>query len=504
MALDVNRSDLVVGVVGTGAMGRGIAQVTAQGGMKAIMFDAAAGGAAKAKAAILETLKGLVAKGRLTDADLAKTDANLAVADKLDDLKACHVVVEAVFENLEVKQKLFGELEAVVPPETILASNTSSIRIASIARSLKHRERVCGMHYFNPVPLMKLVEVIRAADTAPWVTDAMVALGKRQTRVPVVVGDTPGFLVNLGGTAIGTEGLRIYQEGRASVSAIDAVMRDACGFRMGPFELMDLTGIDVNFPARKIIYEGFFHDRRMTPSPYHESLYAAGKLGRKTGGGWYDYDAKGGKLDPGADHLPSVAAAASAVVMDSHNEKLVQLVVAAGAKTLAVDDGRSPILVAPIGKDATTTAIERGLDPQRTVAVDLTGDHHKRITLMMPPNGDAVVRDQAAAMFAKAGSKVTLIKDSPGFIAQRMVAMIANLGCEMAMIGIASATDVDTAMTLGLNYPRGPLALADWLGVKDCHEILVQLQAITGDDRYRPSQWLRRRAMLGLSATTPE
>ena len=143
MALDVNRSDLVVGVVGTGAMGRGIAQVTAQGGMKAIMFDAAAGGAAT-KAAILETLKGLVAKGRLTDADLAKTDANLAVADKLDDLKACHVVVEAVFENLEVKQKLFGELEAVVPPETILASNTSSIRIASIARSLKHRERVCG------------------------------------------------------------------------------------------------------------------------------------------------------------------------------------------------------------------------------------------------------------------------------------------------------------------------------------------------------------------------
>ena len=215
-----------------------------------------------------------------------------------------------MFENLEVKQKLFGELEAVVAPDAILASNTSSIRIASIARALKQRDRVCGMHYFNPVPLMKLVEVIRAADTAQWVVDAMVALGKRQTRVPVVVGDTPGFLVNLGGTAIGTEGLRIYQEGRASPSQVDAVMRDSCGFRMGPFELMDLTGIDVNFPARKIIYEGFFHDRRMTPSPYHESLYAAGRLGRKTGGGWYAYDAKGAKVDPGADHAPSVAPAA--------------------------------------------------------------------------------------------------------------------------------------------------------------------------------------------------
>ena len=190
--------------------------------------------------------------------------------------------------------------------------------------------------------------------------------------------------------------------------------------------------------------------------------------------------------------------------MDSHNEKLIALVVAAGCNMLAIDDGKSPILVAPIGKDATTTAIERDLDPTRTVAVDLTGDANKRITIMMPPNGDPLVRDAAAAMFAKTGTKVTLIKDSPGFIAQRMVAMIANLGCEMAMIGIATAADVDTAMTLGLNYPRGPLALADWLGVKDCHEILVQLQAITGDDRYRPSQWLRRRAMLGMSATTPE
>ena len=156
MSLDINRADLTVGVVGTGAMGRGIAQVTAQGGMTAIMYDAAPGGAAKAKAAILETLKGLVAKGRLTDADLAKTDANLGVAEKIEDLKGCHVVVEAVFENLEVKQKLFGELEAVIAPDAILASNTSSIRIASIARSLKHRDRVCGMHYFNPVPLMKL------------------------------------------------------------------------------------------------------------------------------------------------------------------------------------------------------------------------------------------------------------------------------------------------------------------------------------------------------------
>jgi 3-hydroxybutyryl-CoA dehydrogenase len=504
MTVDINRSDLTVGIVGTGAMGRGIAQVTAQGGIKALMFDAVEGGAAKARAAIVETLKGLVAKGRLSDADLAKTEANLTVAGSLNDLNGCHIVIEAVFENLEVKQKLFGELEAVVSPDAILASNTSSIRIASIARSLKHRARVCGMHYFNPVPLMKLVEVIRAAETAQWVIAAMTALGQRQTRVPVVVGDTPGFLVNLGGTAIGTEGLRIVQEGRGTPSQVDAVMRDTCGFRMGPFELMDLTGIDVNFPARKIIYEGFFHDRRMTPSPYHESLYAAGKLGRKTGGGWYAYDAKGAKVDSGADYATEATAAASVVIVDAHNKKLTSLVAHDGARMLGADDGRSPILVAPVGKDCTTTAIELELDPKRTVAVDLTGDTSKRLTVMTAPGADRAVLDSAVALLAKSGTKVTVIKDSPGFIAQRMCAMIANLGCEMAMIGIASAQDIDTAMTLGLNYPRGPLALADWLGVKDCHEILVQLQAITGDDRYRPSQWLRRRAQLGLSATLPD
>jgi 3-hydroxybutyryl-CoA dehydrogenase len=468
------------------------------------MFDAQPGGAASAKNAIVATLQGLVAKSRLTAEASAAAGRNLEVTDSLVALGNCHVVIEAVFENLEVKQKLFGELEGVIGEGTIIASNTSSIRIASIARALKRRDRVCGMHYFNPVPLMKLVEVIRAADTAPWVVEAMVALGKRQTRVPVVVGDTPGFLVNLGGTAIGTEGLRIYTEGRATPSQIDAVMRDAGGFRMGPFELMDLTGIDVNFPARRIIYEGFFHDRRMTPSPYHESLFAAGRFGRKTGGGWYGYDAQGGKVDPGADHATAAAPAAKVVAADHASDKVVALLMAAGTTVIAHDDGHSPIVVTPLGDDCTTTAVRAGLDAGRTVAVDPTGAVEKRATIMMAPGGHSTVGDSVAASLLKAGAKVTCIKDSPGFILQRMRAMIANLGCEMAQIGIATPQDVDTAMTLGLNYPQGPLAMADLMGVKETHAILERLQAITGDDRYRPSQWLRRRALLGLSAATPE
>ncbi len=504
MSLDISRPDLVVGVVGTGAMGRGIAQVSAQGGIRTIMYDATPDGASAARNAIVATMKGLVDKGRLTAEACAAAERNLEVADGLAGLAGCHVVIEAVFENLEVKQKLFAELEAIVGAATVIASNTSSIRIASIARSLKRRDRVCGMHYFNPVPLMKLVEVIRAADTAPWVVDAMVALGKRQTRVPVVVGDTPGFLVNLGGTAIGTEGLRIFTEGRATPSQIDAVMRDAGGFRMGPFELMDLTGIDVNFPARRIIYEGFFHDRRMTPSPYHEGLFQAGRFGRKTGGGWYDYDARGTKIDPGPDLAVSVAPAPKVVAADQAAEKVMALLMATGTSVVAHDDGQSPIVVSPLGDDCTTTCVSLGLDPKRTVAIDPTGAVEKRATIMMAPGGDAAARDAVAAALAKAGTRVTAIKDSPGFILQRMRSMIANLGCEMAQIGIASPADVDTAMTLGLNYPQGPLAMADAMGMKETHAILERLQAITGDDRYRPSQWLRRRALLGLSATTAE
>jgi len=507
MANDKAGGDLIVGVVGAGAMGRGIAQVTATGGMRCLMFDAVPGNAGKARDAILETLTGLVARGRTTEAELTAARANLIAVEDLQALAPCRIVVEAVFENLEVKKDLFGKLEKIVAPDAIIASNTSSIRIASIARDLQHRERIAGLHYFNPVPLMKLVEVIRSADTRPQVVDDLVALGKRQGRVPVVVGDTPGFLVNLGGTAIGTEGLRIFTEGRASPSQIDAVMRESCGFRMGPFELMDLTGIDVNFPARKIIYEGFFHDRRLTPSPYHESLFQAGKLGRKTGGGWYDYDAKGGKLDPGADLVVQTppAAAVSLAMAATEEGKLRGLLGNSGVSLLDRDDGRSPILVAPLGRDCTTEVVERGLDVRRTVAIDLTGDAAKRLTIMTAPGADPAQRDSVAGLLAAAsGTKVTAIKDSPGFIAQRMLAMIANLGCEMAQIGIATPQDIDTAMTLGLNYPRGPLALADWLGIKKTHDILVEIHAITGDDRYRPSQWLRRRALLGLPAATAE
>jgi 3-hydroxybutyryl-CoA dehydrogenase len=503
MTTDASSGQVTVGIVGAGAMGRGIAQVTVTGGMDAVLYDADADAARNAADFIASMLARQVDKERMSAEDRDAALARLTVADNLDAMAGCDLVVEAIVENIAVKQEVFQGLEKVVSDNAIIASNTSSLRIASIASSCRKRDRIAGLHFFNPVPIMKLVEVIAAPETAPNVVDTLTAIGKRMGRVPVVVKDSPGFLVNLGGSAYTTEGLRIVSEGSATPAQVDAVMRDAGGFRMGPFELMDLTGIDVNFPVRMIIYNGYFQDRRLTTSPLHESMCQSGRLGRKTGGGFYQYDADGKMVAENADADTSTAVADSVFVADG-SQKLKDLMAEAGATVIDADDGTSPILCAPLGEDCTAVAARLGVDHTRLVAVDLSGNIAKRLTIMQAPGADAGIGSAVAARLAQTGAAVTAIKDSPGFIAQRIRAMVANLGCEMAQIGVATPDDIDTAMTLGLNYPQGPLEMAAEMGVRDTLEILTNLQAITGDDRYRPSQWLRRRALLDLAIHTPD
>ncbi len=503
MTDSADTAELTVGVVGAGAMGRGIAQVTVTGGMKAIVYDAAPGAAQKAADFIASMLSRQVEKGRMDAADQDAALARLQVVDDINALAPCDLVVEAIVENLEIKQDLFKSLEDIVGDGTIFASNTSSLRIASIASSCSRRDRIAGLHFFNPVPIMKLVEVIDAPETTPEVVETLCAIGKRMGRVPVVVQDTPGFLVNLGGSAYTTEGLRVVSEGAATPAQVDAIMRDACNFRMGPFELMDLTGIDVNFPVRMIIYNGYFQDRRLTTSPLHESMRESGRLGRKTGCGFFDYDADG-KMVAETANADTTAPPADAVLIAEPSPQLDALIAAAGARVLAADDGESPIVCAPLGEDCTAVANRLGVDHKRLVAIDVTGNIAKRLTLMHAPGADERTVRAAAALMAKTGAAITVIKDSPGFVAQRLRAMVANLGCEIAQVGVASPEDVDTAMKLGLNYPQGPLELAEDMGMETLHTILTNLQAITGDDRYRPSQWVRRRALLGLPAHTPD
>src|SRR6185437_1908518 len=427
----------------------------------------------------------------------------LTVAREIGALAPCRVVVEAIVEDLDAKRKVFRALEEIIGEEAILASNTSSIPIAAIAAACRHRRRVAGMHFFNPVPLMRLVEVIASTDTDPAAVETLSALGQRMGRTPVVVKDAPGFLVNFGGRAYYQEALHILQESVATPADIDLVMRECCGFRMGPFELLDLTGMDVNYPVSEIVLKGYGYDPRVKTTPLHASMHLAGRLGRKSGHGFYRYDANGKKITRPPAAVPSAAKPARVILPQPH-ETLVALAVAAGVEAQAPDDRESPIMIAPWGEDCTAAAVRLGLDPRRTVAVDLSHDTTKRITQMMAPSGEAAIGDAVAALLAAAGRAVTRIKDSPGFIAQRITAMVANIGSEMAQMGLASPADIDKAMQLGLNYPLGPLGFAEKLGVRTTYDIMRQLFESTGSDRYRPSLWLRRRALLGLPAATPE
>lgn len=501
---DPDHRDFTAGVVGAGAMGQGIAQVALMGGMNVILHDAREDAAAAGLDAVFKRLYRLAEKGRITEKDVQEMRGRAIAASSLKEFGACHLVIEAVYEDLDIKRKVFADIEQAVSDECVIVSNTSSILISAIARTAARRERIAGMHFFNPVPLMPLVEVIRGTQTSDETVAFLLAAGKRMGRTSVVASDRPGFIVNLGGRAYTTEGARLLHECVATPARIDAIMRDCCHFRLGPLELMDLTGVDVNYPVSQIIYDGYDQDPRLKTSFPHRALMEAGLWGRKTGQGNYAYDEAGKKIDPPSpDHVTDAKPAGGAVLIEP-DEELRAFAAAAGLKAMDADDGKSPLLAAPLGEDCASFAARAGTDHRRLVAVDLACDTSKRVTVMTAPGADPAARDAVAAAITASGRAVTAIKDSPGFVSQRIRAMIANLGCEMAQIGVAAPGEIDTAMKLGLSYPLGPLELAADMGVDRVHAIMARIQAITGDDRYRPSQWLRRRALLGLDIYTQD
>ncbi len=508
MAFDASRSDLTVGVVGTGAMGRGIAQVAAGGGMRVLMTDSRPGAAQEARGFIAKMLDRAAEKGGMTKDEAVAAVERITIVERPADLRPCHVVIEAIVENLQAKQELFAELEAMVAPDCILASNTSSLSVTTIASKLKTPQRFAGFHFFNPVPLMRLVEVIEGLLTEAWVADALMQVGRRMTREPVRLKDAPGFLVNQVGRGFSLEASHLVSEGVSTFADVDRVMRDVGGFRMGPFELMELTGLDVTQPASEMIYQQFFHEPRYRPNLIMRSRYEAGVLGRKTKKGFYEYDAEMKPIV--APEAPAPRARPESVWVSPAESfghaALAALVTKLGAAPDAgVKPGpRSLCLVTPIGDDATTCAVEQGLDPARTVAVDTLFPLVKRRTIMGTPLTDPAYRDAAHGLLASDGVPVTVCRDSPGFIAQRIVAMIVNIGCSIAQSRTAAPADIDKAVTLGLNYPNGPFKFADVLGVDRVYKVLSAMYRIYGDPRYRPNIWLTRRAKLGVSLLTPE
>ncbi len=497
----------IVGIVGAGLMGRGIAQVAAQAGMQTRIHDTRAGAAAGARDAIAGQLQRLADKGKLTPDAVGAAMGRLRPVASLAELAGCTIVVEAIVEDLAAKRELFKSLEGIVGDACVIATNTSSLSVTAIAAACAHPRRVAGLHFFSPVPLMKVVEVVDGVRTAPDVVERLVAFARRLGHAPVRAKDTPGFLVNHAGRAYGTEALRLISEGIAPFHAIDDILRDGAGFRMGPFELMDLTGLDVSHPVMDSIYHQFYEEPRFRPTPLLAQRRLAGLLGRKTGEGFYAY-AEGARqpVERAAAPAPwSGPVWVSRAEPDGHKE-IEALLERAGATVERADapSAEAACVLLPWGEDATTAALEQRLDPRRSVAVDARFGLATHRTLMTTPLTEAAVRDGMHGLLARDGVAVSVIHDSPGFVAPRVVAQIVNVACEIAQQRIATPEDIDRAVTLGLGYRQGPLAMGDALGAARVLTLLRRLQAFYGDPRYRPSPWLTRRARLGVSLATPE
>ena len=514
MGFDPDAPDLTLGIVGAGIMGRGIAQVAALAGITVLLADARPGATTEAR----DFCAALIAR-KAEKNEISRDDAQAAIARIVPSdagpqagyaaFAPCHVVIEAVVERIDVKAALLADLEAAVSPDCIIATNTSSLSVTAIAAAARLPGRVAGFHFFNPAPLMKIVEVIGGLQTEPWVLDGLTAIAHRMGHHPVSASDTPGFIVNHAGRGYGTEALRIASEGIASFTDIDRVMTQTAGFRMGPFELLDLTGLDVSHPAMEAIYRQYYDEPRYRPVAITAQRYAAGRFGRKSGSGFYEY--RDGKIQrPQEPPAPSLAGRhARFWISPKRESEAAALSAALEAGGLVLETGTKPsanavILLTPLGEDCTTTALSEGVDPTRSVAVDCLLGLEKRRTLMRNPATRADVLEAAHAALAQGGHDVTIINDSPGFVAPRIIAAIVNIGSDIAQQRIASPADIDRAVELGLGYPRGPLKLGDGIGPARILAILDALNHFYGDPRYRPSPWLKRRALLTLGLHAPE
>ncbi|MBX3536801.1 MAG: 3-hydroxyacyl-CoA dehydrogenase [Chelatococcus sp.] len=512
MTIDPQSPSLTIGIVGAGVMGRGIAQVAAEAGITVLLADARKGACEEARDFCAGLIRRKAEKGQLSPAEADAAVARIRPTDAGPEtgyapLAPCDVVIEAVAERIDIKTALLRDLEAVVRDDCIIATNTSSLSVTAFAAAARLPGRVAGFHFFNPAPLMKIVEVIGGVMTDESVVAALLAIGQRMGHYAVRASDTPGFIVNHAGRGYTTEALRIVQEGIvqegiAGFADIDRIMTETVGFRMGPFELLDLTGLDVSHPAMEAIYRQYYEEPRYRPVVITAQRHTGGLLGRKTGRGFYTYP--GGKIERPAESVaPGLPDGVTVWISRRHPAAATLLQDAIVAVGVTLETGERPsadavILLTPLGEDCTTAALAEGVDPARAVAVDCLFGLEKRRTLMRNPATRPEVVTAAHGMLAAAGHAVTVINDSPGFVAQRIVATIANIGADMAQQRVAQPEDIDRAVELGLGYPKGPLKLGNAVGPARVLAVLEVMHAFYGDPRYRPSPWLKRRALLGL------
>lgn len=496
------QQDQVIAVVGTGAMGAGIAQVAVVAGHPVKLLDVRPGAAAAAVASIQARIERLVAKGRLSASAGERAQAQLIPVSALTDLADAALVVEAINEDLASKQKLYADLEAIVGPDCVFGSNTSSISITAIASALQRPERLAGLHFFNPAPLMALVEIVAGLASSQAVLATLYATAEAWGKAPVYAKSTPGFIVNRVARPYYAEALRVYQEQGADAATIDACCREAGGFRMGPFELMDLIGHDVNFAVTQSVWQAFYYDQRFLPSLVQQDLVHAGFLGKKSGRGFYDYgaDAASPQAQTAAEvayptdvciHGASLAAQALADRLSAQglaferapaiNGRLATI----GDVVLCVTDGRS--------------ASQRAYDNQQpnTVLLDLALDYQTatRVAISVAAGASDKALTAVTGLLQGCGLAVSVLADIPGLVVMRTVAMLANEAADAVNQGVGSPEGIDKAMRLGVNYPQGPLAWAQNIGFDKVQTVLRQLGATYGEDRYRVSPWLQQQVL---------
>ncbi|MEU4492733.1 3-hydroxyacyl-CoA dehydrogenase [Streptomyces sp. NPDC023998] len=494
-AIDQSRT---VAVVGTGTMGQGIAQVALAAGHRVRLYDAVPGRAGEAAKTIGARLDRLVEKGRMDAAERDAARARLHPAAELAELADAALVVEAVLEQLKIKQELFTALEELVADDCLLATNTSSLSVTAIAGALKHPGRFVGLHFFNPAPLLPLVEVVsgfatdEASATRAWATAA--AWGK----TPVRCADLPGFIVNRIARPFYAEAFAVYEERGADPATIDAVLRESGGFQMGPFELTDLIGQDVNEAVTRSVWESFFQNEKFTPSLPQRRLVEAGLLGRKSGRGWYDYAEGAVRPEP---HTAAPADAPEYVIAEGDlgaAAELLDLIRESGI-TVRKGEDTGTRLVLPSGGQLGLADGQMSGEFRDVVFFDLALDYRAatRIALSASPGTPERTVLEATGLFQALGKKVSVIRDVPGMIVARTVAMLVDAAADALAKGVATEDDIDTAMRRGVNYPLGPIEWSRRLPQGWAYELLQELDLRFPGGRYAPSVALFQHSLAG-------
>lgn len=501
MAVNALPPCATVAVIGAGTMGIGIAQVAAAAGHRVKLFDIALPAASRALEQLGQRLRKRVEAGK---ADAHSTDillGNIQLTDSLGDLADSNLVIEAVAEKLAIKQGLFSDLEAICSPEALFASNTSSLSITAIASALQHPQRMAGLHFFNPAPLMKLVEIVGGLETSPETLNYLQTLAQRWGKHSVVCRSTPGFIVNRVARPFYAETLRALEEQIADPATLDSVLRDAGGFAMGPLQLTDLIGHDVNYAVTESVYHAFYQDDRFTPSLVQQELVAAGHLGRKSGRGFYRYGS--GQTAPQPTFANTVVAELpKSVTLHGDWSALGEFapLLAGNAETIKHSGQTSPFaqidevtFMLTNGKTASQVAEEIG-SPVVLFDLSVNYQHAPVIAISSAEQNTQLQTAKVIHLLQSLGKQVIPLPDYPGLLVMRTVAMLANEALDVVNKGVASAADTDDAMRFGVNYPQGPLAWGSKLGWQQILTTLENLQHYYAEPRYRPMPLLRRYA----------